>query len=75
MPMVRAKTLVDPPGRIPSAQAVPATPLAASLSVPSPPRTITASVPLVAAPCANRVACPRRLVSATVTSWSAASDF
>ncbi len=54
---------------------MPTSPLAASLRVPSPPRTITASVPRLAAPWASRVAWPRRLVSATVTSWSAASDF
>ena len=54
---------------------MPARPLAASLRVPSPPSTTTASVPRAAAPWASRVACPRRLVSATVTSWSAASDF
>ena len=75
MPMVRAKTFVDPPGSTPRAQSVPASPLAASLRVPSPPSTTTASVPVAAAPWASRVAWPRRLVSATVTSWSAASDF
>ena len=35
--MVRANTLVEPPGSAASAVAVPARPLAASLSVPSPP--------------------------------------
>ena len=49
----------------------PARPLAASLSVPSPPSTTTTSTPVAAAPWASRVAWPRRLVSATVTSWSA----
>ena len=75
MPMVRAKTLVEPPGSTPSAVRVPASPLAASLSVPSPPSTTTASTPSAAAPWARREAWPRRLVSATVTSWSAASAF
>src|SRR5688500_4612212 len=74
-PRVRANTLVDPPGRAASAHRVRARPLAASLSVPSPPRTTTTSVPLPAACCARRVACPRRLVSAKVTSWSADSAF
>jgi hypothetical protein len=43
------------------------------LSVPSPPSTTTTSTPDAAAPWARRVAWPRRLVSATVTSWSAES--
>src|SRR4029453_6919769 len=74
-PIVRANTLVDPPGRGASAQAVRASPLAASFRVPSPPRTTTTSMPLAAAPRARRVAGPRRLVSARVTSWSAARAF
>jgi hypothetical protein len=68
MPMVRANTLVDPPGRTARAQSVPASPLAASFRVPSPPSTTTASVPVAAAPRARREAWPRRLVSAVVTS-------
>src|SRR3954447_535427 len=74
-PMVRANTLVDPPGRGASAVFVPARPLATSLSVPSPPRHTTTSTPSFAAPCARRRAWPRRFVSATVTSWSADSAF
>src|SRR5256885_8399513 len=70
--MVRAKTLVDPPGRGARAVSVPARPLAASLSVPSPPMATTTSTPSLAAPWARRVAWPRRLVSETVRSWSAA---
>ena len=73
MPMVRAKTLVDPPGRTPSAVGEPASPLAASLRVPSPPRTTAASRPSAAAPWASRAAWPRRLVSFRTTSWSADS--
>src|SRR5439155_9500649 len=69
--MVRAKTLVEPPGKVASAVSLPASPLAASLRVPSPPRTTTASKPTAAASWASRVALPRRVVSATVTSWSA----
>src|SRR5262249_300223 len=42
---------------------------------PPPPRATTTSTPSAAAPSAKRVACPRRLVSATWTSWSAASAF
>ena len=38
-----AKTLVEPPGRVARAVSVPARPLAASLSVPSPPSTTTRS--------------------------------
>ena len=48
----------------PAPSSVPARPLAASLSVPSPPSTTTTSVPSAAAPCASRVAWPRRFVSA-----------
>ncbi len=72
---MRANTLVDPPGSGASAHVERANPLAASFNVPSPPRTTTTSVPAAAAPWANRVACPRRLVSASVTSWSAESAF
>ena len=61
--------------RRPARQSVPASPLAASLSVPSPPSTTTTSMPSAAAPWARRVAWPRRLVSASVTSWSADSAF
>src|SRR6478672_5014317 len=57
--MLRAKTLVDPPGKGASAVLVPASPSAASLSVPS--------------PRAMRVACPRRDVSSTSSLWSAPS--
>ena len=57
----------------PARWSVPASPLAASFSVPSPPSTATTSMPSAAAPRASRVAWPRRVVSATVTSWSAAS--
>ncbi len=70
--MVRANTLVDPPGRGARAVSDPARPLAASLRVPSPPSTTTTSVPSWAAPRARRSAWPRRLVSARVTSKSAA---
>ena len=73
--MVRANTLVEPPGSAASAVAVPARPLAASLRVPSPPSTTTTSMPSAAASWARRVAWPRRLVSASVTSWSADSAF
>ena len=38
-PDVRANTFVEPPGRTPSAVSVPASPLATSFSVPSPPST------------------------------------
>src|SRR4029077_20757180 len=74
-PIVRAKTFVDPPGRLASAVCVPASPLATSFCVPSPPSTATTSTPSAAAPCASRVACPLRFVSARVTSWSAESAF
>ena len=74
-PMMRANTLVLPPGRAARAVPVPARPLAASLSVPSPPRTTTTSMPSEAADRARRVAWPRRTVSASVTSWSADSAF
>src|SRR5438309_300678 len=60
-PSVRAKTLVDPPGRVASAVSLPARPLAASLRVPSPPRTTTTSTPTAAASWARRVAFPRRV--------------
>ena len=72
-PMLRANTLVDPPGSTPSAVAVPARPLAASLTVPSPPSTTTTSTPSAAAPWARRVAWLRRAVSTSSTSWSPAS--
>ena len=73
---MRANTLVEPPGqRRPARTSVRASPLAASLRVPSPPSTTTTSVPLLAALWARRVAWPRRLVSASVTSWSADSAF
>ena len=68
---MRANTLVDPPGSAARAVPVPARPLAASFMVPSPPSTTTTSVPSVAAAWASRMAWPRRLVSARVTSWSA----
>src|SRR5512132_1600961 len=71
--MLRAKTLVDPPGKGASAVAVPARPSAVSLSVPSPARTATASTPSSAAPRAMRVAWPRRDVSSTSSLWSAPS--
>ena len=74
-PMMRANTLVLPPGRAARAVSVPARPLAASLSVPSPPSTTTTSVPSEAAERASRVAWPRRAVSASVTSWSADRAF
>ena len=70
-PMVRAKTLVEPPGSTPRAVSVPTRPLAASLRVPSPPMTTTTSTPSFAAPRASRAAWPRRLVSTISTSWSA----
>ena len=70
-PIVRAKTLVDPPGSTARAVSLPARPLTASLRVPSPPRATTTSTPLAAASWAKRVAWPRRLVSTVVTSWSA----
>src|SRR5581483_1593748 len=60
---------------MPSAVDDPASPLAASFNVPSPPSTTTASRRCDAAPWARRVACPRRDVSAVVTSWSADSAF
>ena len=69
MPRVRANTLVDPPGSTPSAVVVPATPVATSFSVPSPPNPMTTSTPRRAASWANRVAWPRRLVSTISTSW------
>src|SRR3954451_10108725 len=74
-PSVRANTFVEPPGSVASAQSVPTRPLAASFSVPPPPSTTTTSVPDVAAPRAWRVAFPRRVVSTSVTSWSAESAF
>src|SRR5438270_285832 len=70
-PMVRANTLVDPPGSTARPVSLPASPLAASLRVPSPPSTTTASAPALAASWARRAALPRRVVSATLTSWSA----
>ena len=73
--MVRANTLVDPPGSGASATSEPASPLMASLRVPSPPSTATTSQPSPTAPWARREAWPRRLVAARVTSWSAASAF
>ena len=74
-PMVRAKTLVDPPGSAARAVSVPARPLAASFSVPSPPRTTTTSMPSLAALWASRVAWPRRVVAATSRRWSAERAF
>ena len=68
IPMVRANTLVDPPGSTPIAAAVPAAPVATSLSVPSPPKPTTTSTPRRAASWAKRVAWPRRLVSTISTS-------
>ncbi|MEZ5140201.1 MAG: hypothetical protein R2711_15940 [Acidimicrobiales bacterium] len=70
--MLRAKTLVDPPGSTPRAVDVPASPLAASFTVPSPPSTTTTSTPSAAAPWASRVAWLRRAVSTSSTSWSLA---
>ena len=72
---MRANTLVEPPGIGARAVLVPTTPLAASLRVPSPPRTATMSTPSAAAPLAMRVAWPRRAVSRSSTSWSAESAF
>src|SRR5262249_22155182 len=71
--MLRAKTLVDPPGRGARAVVLPARPSAASLRVPSPPRTTTTSTSSGAAPRAMRAACPRRDVSSTSSLWSAPS--
>ncbi len=68
MPIVLANTLVEPPGSTPSAVALPAIPVATSLSVPSPPKPMTTSTPRRAASWANRVAWPRRFVSTTWTS-------
>src|SRR4051794_12169340 len=74
-PIVRANTFVDPPGSGARAVSLPASPLATSFKVPSPPRQTTTSTPSLAAPCASRVAWPRRFVSARVTVWSADSAF
>ena len=52
--MVRANTLVEPPGRGASAASVPSRPLAASLTVPSPPSTTTASTPSLP-PCGRQL--------------------
>ena len=54
--MLRAKTLVEPPGRTASAVCVSAMPAATSLTVPSPPNAATTSTPRLAASCAKRVA-------------------
>ena len=43
MPSVRAQTLVEPPGSAVSGVSVPARPLAASFTVPSPPKATTTS--------------------------------
>ena len=43
VPSIFAKTFVAPPGRQVSGVSVPASPLAASLTVPSPPKVATAS--------------------------------
>jgi len=59
---------VEPPGNGASAVSVPAKPFATSFRVPSPPRHTTTSTPSFAAPCASRVAWPRRLVS-TIVTW------
>lgn len=55
-PSAREKTLVLPPGSAATAQSVPTNPFATSLRVPSPPSTITTSVPVRAAPSASWVA-------------------
>src|SRR3954452_7421040 len=73
MPMIRPKTFVEPPGSTARAVLLPAIPLAASFSVPSPPNTATTSTPRDAASCAKRVAWPRRLVSTVATSATAPS--
>src|SRR3954454_16266800 len=73
MPNVRAKTFVLPPGRMANAVRVPATPVATSLSVPSPPKPMTKATPRRAASWAKRIACPRRLVSTISTSLWAVS--
>ena len=67
-PIVRANTLVDPPGNTPRAVSVPAIPVATSFSVPSPPNPTTTSTLRRAASKAKRVACPRRFVSTSSTS-------
>ena len=67
-PIVRANTFVEPPGSAPRAVSVPATPVATSLRVPSPPNPTTTSTPRLAASWAKRVAWPRRLVSTSSTS-------
>ena len=75
-PIVRANTLVDPPGSAASAQCRcrparwPPRSACRRRRARRPPRC-----PSAAAPWARRVAWPRRLVSARVTSWSADSAF
>ena len=67
--MLRANTLVDPPGSTASAVRLSAMPAAISFSVPSPPKATTTSTPRLAASWAKRVAWPRLLVSTICTSW------
>ena len=55
-PMLRANTFVEPPGRTASAVWLPATPVATSFTVPSPPNATTTSTPRLAASWAKRVA-------------------
>ena len=54
--MLRANTLVEPPGSTASAVWVSAMPAATSLRVPSPPKATTTSTPRLAASWAKRVA-------------------
>ena len=65
--MVRAHTLVEPPGSAVSGVLVPTRPFAASFTVPSPPKATTTSYPSLAASRQIRVAWSRFSVSIAST--------
>ena len=68
MPSIRANTLLDPPGRTVNGVDVPASPLTASLTVPSPPNATTTSNASLAAAATSSIAWPLRWVSIASTS-------
>ena len=68
IPSILQKTLFEPPGRHVSGVEEPASPLAASFTVPSPPNATTTSKRSRTASVTSSIAWPLRSVSIAVTS-------